>query len=303
MRISTQTMTSMANKSVNNANDLYTDVLNKISSNKNFQKISDNVVDSTRVLKLNDQLAKLNEYQSNIQAAMNEMNLTYDAMGNLSDELNSINELIIEAASATTTPSSAQAIADEIEQRVASIAGFMNQKYMDNYIFSGTFTHEQTYTVDANGCYVYQGSPEEGSDRNLTIADNKTFAYNITGEQIFGAKNSGNEFFAQMQELLSDLREPTLDYDAIRSKIDTIAEVSKNVNQANGQISAEVEKLQATFEINEQTILTLTEDKVELEEVDITKAATDLATAQTMLQASYMMSSSVLNSVSLLDYI
>lgn len=303
MRISTQTITNMTNKSVNNANDLYADVIQKITSNKNFQKISDNIVDSTKVLKLNDQLAKLDQYQSNIQAAMNEMNLAYDTMGSVTDEMNAINELIVEAASATTTPESAKAIADEIEQRVSSIAGYMNQKYMDNYIFSGTFTHEQAYVDNGDGSFSYNGSPQEGSNRNLTIADNVTFTYNVTGEEIFGEKGTDKEFFTQMQDLMTELRKPELDYNAIREKLQITESVSKNIVQATGQISAEVAKLQATSELNEETIVTLTEDKVDLEEVDITKAATDLATAQSMLQASYMMSSVVMNSVSLLDYL
>ncbi len=303
MRISTQTITNMTNKAVNNANDLYADVIQKITSNKNFQKISDNVVDSTKVLKLNDQLAKLDQYQSNIQAAMNEMNLAYDTLGSVTDEMNAINELIVEAANATTTPESAKAIADELEQRVASIAGYMNQKYMDNYIFSGTFTHEQTYIADENGDFSYNGSPQAGSSRNLTIADNTTFTYNVTGEEIFGEKGTDEEFFAQMQDLISELRQPELDYEAIRGKLEITETVSKNIVQATGQISAEVSKLEATSELNEETIVTLTEDKVDLEEVDITKAATDLATAQTMLQASYSMSSVVMQSVSLLDYL
>ena len=45
------------------------------------------------------------------------------------------------------------------------------------------------------------------------------------------------------------------------------------------------------------------EYKADIEEVDITKAATDLANAQTALQASYAIGTTVLGSVSLLDYI
>ena len=58
-----------------------------------------------------------------------------------------------------------------------------------------------------------------------------------------------------------------------------------------------------TQTINEDTKLKLTEDKVNIEEVDITKAATDLANAQTALQASYAIGTRILGSVSLLDYI
>ena len=55
--------------------------------------------------------------------------------------------------------------------------------------------------------------------------------------------------------------------------------------------------------INNDTITTLTEKKVGIEEVDITKAATELATAQNALQASYALTSTIINGVSLLDYV
>ena len=71
MRISTSTMTSMATNSMGNANSNYYDILSKITSGKNFTKVSENVVDATKVLKLKDQLAQLEQYQSNIKAATN----------------------------------------------------------------------------------------------------------------------------------------------------------------------------------------------------------------------------------------
>ena len=77
----------------------------------------------------------------------------------------------------------------------------------------------------------------------------------------------------------------------------------ENVTMMQGKVSAHVAKLESTQNINENTILKLTEDKVDIEEVDIVKAATDLANAQTALQASYTIGSTIIGSVSLLDYI
>ena len=151
MRIATSTITSMATSSMTGAYNKYSDIINKISSGKNFTKVSENPVDATRVLKLEEQLSKLNLYQSNIEAATNEMNLAYDTLGDIQDEVTAINSLVVEAASATTTPDSAKAIAVEIKQRVATIMDKMNTKYMDNYIFSGTYTETKPYSEDVDG--------------------------------------------------------------------------------------------------------------------------------------------------------
>lgn len=302
MRIATSTITSMATGSMTGAYNKYSDIINKISSGKNFTKVSENPVDATRVLKLEEQLSKLNLYQSNIEAATNEMNLAYDTLGDIQDEVTAINSLVVEAASATTTPDSAKAIAVEIKQRVATIMDKMNTKYMDNYIFSGTYTETMPYSEDVDGNIVYHGSPSDGGKRNLTISEDTTFAYNVVGEDIMGSDDVNN-FFSQMSELDELLNADTLDYDAIREKLKALDDTTKNVTKAQGSVSALVTKLESTKAINESTIVSLTEDKSDLEDLDIISAATELSNAQNSLQMSYQIGSMVLQGVSLLDYI
>ena len=130
MRVSTSTITNMATNSMGNSYKTYVDIMNKIASNKNFTKVSENVPDATKVLKLNDQLAQLELYQSNIQAAVNEMDLAYDTLGDITNEISAINSLIVEASNATTTPEAAKAISIEIKERVNIIKDKMNTKYM-----------------------------------------------------------------------------------------------------------------------------------------------------------------------------
>jgi flagellin-like hook-associated protein FlgL len=311
MRVSTSTITNMATNSMGNTYKTYVDIMNKIATNKNFNKVSENVVDATKVLKLNDQLAQMDIYQSNIQAAINEMDLAYDTLGAVTDEVSTINGLIVQASNATNSPESAKAIAMEIKQRVATIQDKMNVQYLDNYVFSGTYTKEQPYVVDGNGDIKYQGSSQKAGERNLTISENTTFTYNFTGEEIFGKQDPTLvdddgvqlDFFSQMKHLDELLNADTLDYDKIREKLGVLDSVTKNITQSQGMVSAKVSKLDATRSINEDTILKLTEDKVDLEEVDIVKAATDLANAQTALQASYSIGTTILGSVSLLDYL
>ena len=310
MRVSSSTINNMATNSMSNSYKTYMDIMNKIASNKNFTKVSENVTDATKVLKLNDQLAQMDLYQNNIQAATNEMDLAYDALGAIIDEISSINALVVEASNATTTPDSAHAIATEIEQRIASIVDKMNTKYLDNYIFAGTYIQEPAYVIEGDDV-KYQGSSENAGERKLTISQDTTFTYNFTGEEIFGKQDPAdvdengvqNDFFSQMKDLITHLRQDTIDQNKIRGKITHLKSAIDNVTLVQGDVSAKVSKLDTTKTINEDAILKLTEDKVDLEEIDITKAATDLANAQTALQASYAIGTTILGSVSLLDYL
>ena len=314
MRISDSVLTNMAMNSVSNSYDLYTNTIQKIVSNKNFTKVSENPSDATKVMKLDNQLSKLGLYQSNIDAATNEMGFTYDTLGGMSEELTAINSLIIQAANSTTSPDSAKAIATEIKARVNTIQDKLNAKYLDNYIFSGTFTGNRAFE-EKDGDIVYTGSSDDAGHRQLTIGENTKFTYNITGEKLFGdekyyfkdengdTQEITSNFFAQMKELDELLNADTLDYSKIRQKLQVTNNSVENISQAQGQVSAQVSKLITTKSLNDSTILNLTENKTDLEEVDIVKAASDLASAQTAMQASYLLSTRVLNNVSLLDYL
>ena len=294
--------------------DTYVNAIQKIISNKNFTKVSENPTDATKVLKLDNQLSQLDLYQSNIDAATNEMSFTFETLGDMNDEISAINSLILQASNASTSPESAKAIATEIKERVNTVTDKLNAKYLDNYIFSGTFTSTQAFKEE-NGDITYQGSSDEAGVRNLTISENTKFQYNITGAKLFGEetyyfKDENGEsqpvqsnFFEQMQELNSLLNADSLDYDKIREKLKVTQQGMTNVTQAQGTVSAQVSKLDTTKALNETTILNLTENKTDLEEVDIVKAASDLASAQTAMQASYLIGTRILNNVSLLDYL
>ena len=110
-------------------------------------------------------------------------------------------------------------------------------------------------------------------------------------------------YIATISALDTLLNADELDYDAIREKMTVIEGVQDNIIQTTGDISAKVSKLDATQGINDTTILNLTEDKAEIEEVDLAKMATELASARNALQASYTISAEILQGVSLLDYI
>ncbi len=301
MRIATTTLSKTLSSSMGGSYNNYVNLLNKIAGGKNFTKVSENPTDATKVLKLKDEIAKINEYQSNIKAATTEMDLAYDTLGEIVDELSNINASIAAAATGTTTPDDAKAYGDEIKEKVATIKDKINIKYLDNYIFSGTYTNVKPYS-DNVGTTTYQGSIDSASDRNITIGENKTFTYNLSGDKIFELNNNNN-FFNEMEDLDNLLRQEPLDHDKIREKLGVLEEVTKNISQAQGSISAKVIKLTALGDSNTNELTKLTQDRVDLEEVDIIKAASDLMSAQQALQASYLVGSQIMSSVSLLDYL
>lgn len=320
MRISTQTMNNMVAGASGNAYDNYFKIMEKIVSNKNFTKMSENVPEAKKLIKIDDQLSKLNQYQSNIKTATNEMSMAYDVLGDVTDQVDRINSLIIEASNASTSEGSAKAIGTEIKERVASIVDLMNTKYMGNYIFAGANVQTRAYSIDEEtGEVTYHGATKENGERLLTIAEGTKFQYNVTGDTVFDTitlyektvDEEGNEvtvpretdFFTEMNDLNNLLNAEPLDHNAIREKLNVMDATFKNITNQTGVVSANVSKLDSAESINASTITDLTGKKAEIEEVDITKAATDLSNARNTLQASYALTSSIINGPTLLNYI
>lgn len=317
MRISTSNVTRLMSSTMGDSYSNYMNVIKKIANNKNFTKLSENPQDGAKVLKYKDKLAQLNEYQSNIKNAVSELSLAYDTLGAVEEEISNIKSLALQGATGSTDKDSASALADEIEQRVQTVKDKMNTKYLDDYIFSGTFTEQIPYKEDTEGNIQYLGSSKLAGERKVSISPDSVVSYNFTGEEILNSKDG--DFFSQMKELVSLLRcekmeddgtgnmvlveGQNLEYDKIRQKTGILDDVLKNVAKVQGEASAKVTKLSNLQDSNESTILSFEEKRSDLEDVDIITAASELAAAQNSLQASYLMSSQILNSVSLLDYI
>lgn len=140
-------------------------------------------------------------------------------------------------------------------------------------------------TLD-DGSVTYNGSSATTSDRKVTIAEGTTFSYNTTGDSVFGTitlySTTTNEdgtttttsaeadFFSEMSDLYNLVEADTLDYDAIREKLEVLSAVQEDVINQMDTVSAGVSKPDSTLSVNESTITSLTETKAEIKEVDIT---------------------------------
>ncbi|MBQ3102147.1 flagellar hook-associated protein FlgL [bacterium] len=274
----------------------------QIASGNRFQHVSEDPYAGMQVLKIKSQLSGLSDWDSSVANAKNQIEMTYDTLSVYEDNLQRIYELSVTLASDIHSASTRDAIMTEINERTKTIESLANTQYQGDYIFGGSNTKNQPYTLAADGNVTYAGSSADKNwKKQLEVSDGDIVQTNVLGLDVFGDNTSG--IFVAMRELNEVVNTEPYDVKAVLAVQEQIQNSITSVVDTLGEISGYANKLDAVQSINEKITTRLTEQKSELYETDIVQAASDLSMAQTSLQATLQISALMLGGATLLDYI
>ena len=129
----------------------------ELSTGKKVNKPSDDPSAATQLLKLSALKSNTAQYDRNIDAARNQLELQESVLSNVGNVLQRVRELVIQANNATQSNQSRAAIADELYNRIDELLQYANTKDPDGeYIFSGYNARSPAYVKSAAG-FTYQG--------------------------------------------------------------------------------------------------------------------------------------------------
>lgn len=302
IRITNQLYTNNLMDGPNNAMKKIMELRDQITSGRKISTPSQDPISSVQIMNLNTQLAKLSDWRDNIGAAKDEVKTVYDVLGVAYDQLKEIDALAIEGSNGGTSLDQMIAIRDEVAARTKTILDIANTKYGDNYLFAGTNVATKPFALEADGTFTYSGTSSGDTwQRKLEITEGEEVTLNLLGENIFGDGTTG--IFATLTELNNALSLDPPDLDAVRGTLDNLQKGLKQITRSMAEASSIVTRLDITKDLNETIDLTLTENRANMRDTNVVDASTELAMQQTMLQASYQVSSMLLSRPSLLDYI
>jgi len=154
----------------------------QVSSGRRVLTPADDPIASTKILQLQQDLAQRDQYDRNMTAAENRLNLEEATLSSVTDALTRIQELTVNAGSGTLTIADRQAISAEIGQLEDHLAALFNTKDPNGeYIFAGFKGAAPPFQEQANGRYEYQG--DEGQ-RYLSIGDTTRVATGDNGKKL-----------------------------------------------------------------------------------------------------------------------
>ncbi len=183
MRISSQQIFSGGINRLQDINSNLVDTQQQISTGKRVNKPSDDPVAAARILKLDQELRRVDTYQRNANLADNRLKQEESALESSVDVIQRVRELTVQAGSGSLSPNDRQSISAELKERLGQLANIANTRDASGeYIFSGFQGDTQAFARDDEGKWGYQG--DEGQ-RQLEIDDGVTVPISDNGKGIF----------------------------------------------------------------------------------------------------------------------
>ncbi len=163
----------------------------------------------------------------------------------------------------------------------------------------GAFTANDIFSTRASTPGFFDG---DGAELLTDIGEGLPFAYGISGEAVFTDRSTGQvDIFEVMRNLKIAMENS--DQQGIQSQINKLRDAHEQV-QFNVTISgARMNRMEVARSYQEDYDQRAADMLSKIEDADITKLATDLATTQLGLQASYKVAAMLTQGTSILDFL
>ncbi|KJR43605.1 flagellar hook-associated protein 3 [Candidatus Magnetoovum chiemensis] len=311
----------------------------QLSTGLKINRPSDNTIDLGKVLDYKLSISKNDQYKRNIDSAESFIQYSETAMASVTENLQRLQELTIQAVSGQTSPEDREDIGEEVSIIKEALFNLANSKFNGRYIFAGFQLETQPF-VASSGSYIYRGDDKY---LNVDINQNTQVIENITGSDAFAFSLSSTETIqiyngkyihyiptvasTAITTRISSSSDPNASFDeefTFSNYIDIVNQMedaynTNNVNKlyalmkpieyANGKVTgmraelgARLNYLDRERNSNEDISLYLEGLRSDTEDVDMTEAVTDVAKAELALQALRQTASQILTQ-SLLDFI
>jgi len=140
----------------------------QLSTGKRIQNPSDNPIIASRALRFRTNVSEVQQFQRNADKATSWMEVSEQAMRNMTDLMERINELLVQGASSTYTYQNRQTIAREIEMMFDQINQEMNGTFAGRHVFSGFRTDIPPIAVQNNLSTAAGVTPENYVNIDIT---------------------------------------------------------------------------------------------------------------------------------------
>ncbi|HEY7884275.1 MAG TPA: flagellar hook-associated protein FlgL, partial [Cellvibrionaceae bacterium] len=184
MRVSTSQIFNIANIGMRNAQNAVIKTQEQITTGKRILSPADDPVAATQILKLKEELARMSQYNKNMDVAENNLYLEEVAIEGVTTLMQRMKELTVRAGNTgVLTASDYQSLAAEVDSRIEELLGLHNTRNVSGqHIFAGHQGATQPFVADGGGNYSYHG--DEGQLR-LQASGSVSVPVSDSGKKLF----------------------------------------------------------------------------------------------------------------------
>lgn len=248
----------------------------EVTSGKKLNRPSDGPSDSARLVRLRDDVSRINQYYRNINQADLMLGSTEEVLNNLTNLTIKVQERAGYGVNGTMTQEDRNAIAAELRSLQEEMVRIASTKVSGKYLFSGSQVSTPPLLMTA-GSYTYQGD-----DRALMIeiSQGEKIQVNVTGSESF--LEPGTDLVNTMTALIQQLESG--DVDAAKQSMAEIESARETISQARVRIGTSRQRLDGAKTRLDQEFLQLTKAASEMEDADMAEAINGLVQAETGLR-------------------
>jgi flagellar hook-associated protein 3 FlgL len=271
------------------------DAQNQVSSGKRVEKPSDDPLAAARATRLQADLDATATYSDSVDEAKSWLDASDSALSSLTDVVQRVRELTVQAANGATSDTGRQAIKAEVDQLIKQAQSTLNQAYDGRYLFSGTKTDTPPYDVNTG---TYQG---DGNAILRTIGPGATVQVNATAPGSTLPTDILGTLLPALRTLSQDLQDNnvaalgTTDLKAIDAGLGTVTAARSQIGAITNRVTAAKQRLNDVSDVT-SVLLSNTQD------ADLPKSLTDLAMQQNALQSALQAGSTLIQQ-SLIDFL
>jgi flagellar hook-associated protein 3 FlgL len=298
MRVTTGMTQRAILSDLNTVSGRLTKTQEKVASNKEITRASDDPFNTSRALALRGELAGIGQYQRNVNDALGWQEATEVALADVTNSLKRVQELVVSGATDAADATSREAMAAEVDQLIEGIKQNVNSSYAGRYLFAGTQTDAPPYAAGAADAYV-----GDTGTMARQIGPGVSLDINVLGSTVLGdGQGAGdNKLLHVLRDVADHLRAgdgPSLrgtDLSRLDANLDDLLGVRAENGARSNRIEAALGRL-AELEESATEQLSLTED------ADIAKTLIEFNSQQAAYQAALRAGASIVQS-SLMDFL
>lgn len=300
MRISTQMMQRLAVGSILDRQASLSQTQQQLATGRRFLTPSEDPSGSMQVLMNNQRLSTTTQYQTNADRATSRLELEESTLAAAGNSLQRIRELTVRSQNGLLGKTERDAIATEVDQRLAELMDLANNKDgSGEYLFSGFQGNTEPFVNTGPGVYSYQG---DQGQRKLQVSPTRQVPTSDPGSALFvdlpysggGTQN----IFKTVYDLSTALKSGT----PVGAVLDDIDTSMDRLFSVRAEIGGRMNSIDSQKSINEQYTVQLEGLLSEIQDLDYAEAVGRLNLQLTGLQAAQQ-SFQKIQSLSLFNYL
>ena len=186
-RVTDKMKYDLLNNSVYNTQSQYGEIMEKMASQKQVNKPSDDPIGMGKILDYRTVKAQISSYEGNIESSKSWLSATESSLTNVNDILTKIKETAVAQASATASAQTRQIAADSLQPLIDQVRSLANSKFGNRYLFSGTRIDTEPFAATSSAARIDTAVSASGNTFDGTVTSggaytgivNNTYAVKI----------------------------------------------------------------------------------------------------------------------------